>query len=66
MTTIAALPEEFSRLVREEHREVRDLLLALGEAFERRDGADSRRLLAEVAKATGPHFRYEEEASAWR
>jgi len=54
--------EEFSRIFREEHREVRDLLLALIDALADRDAVASRQLLTEVAAATGPHFRYEEEA----
>lgn len=52
----------FATIFREEHRAVRDLLLELVEAFERRDVEQARALLEQVAAATGPHFRYEEEA----
>src|SRR5579884_900069 len=54
----AASFAEFAALFHEEHRAVRDLLLALADAFESRDLPRARALLA----ATGPHFRYEEEA----
>ncbi len=58
----AASFAEFAALFHEEHRAVRDLLLALADAFESRDLPRARALLAETAAATGPHFRYEEEA----
>jgi hypothetical protein len=61
--SIATRPVEgFSALFREEHRAVRDLLLALVDAFEARDTLAARALLAELAAAAGPHFRYEEES----
>ena len=59
MTTLA---DEFSEVFRCEHRLVRDLLLDLVDAFTSRDGARARALLEETTAATGPHFRYEEEA----
>lgn len=49
-------------MFRTEHRQVRDLLLDLVSAFQERDAVRARSLLAAVAEATGPHFRYEEEA----
>lgn len=49
-------------MFRAEHRQVRDLLLDLVRAFQERDGRRARSLLVAVAEATGPHFRFEEEA----
>jgi hypothetical protein len=62
MTTTAASAEELTRIFRDEHRQVRDALLDLIAAFERRDREAARSLLGRVAALTGPHFRYEEEA----
>jgi hypothetical protein len=56
------LAERFTELFRVEHRQVRDGLLELIEAFEARDQEGARTLLARLAALTGPHFRYEEEA----
>ncbi|MBI4506539.1 MAG: hemerythrin domain-containing protein [Chloroflexi bacterium] len=57
-----ALAEHFSQVFREEHRFVRDALLDLIDAFRQRDRARIGGLLQQIAAATGPHFRYEEEA----
>lgn len=54
--------EAFTRIFREEHRVVRDALLDLVQALEARDLERIRALLGQIAAATGPHFRYEEEA----
>lgn len=58
--------EEFTEVFRAEHRQVRDLLLDLlldlVRAFGERDAGRVRSMVAAVAQATGPHFRYEEEA----
>jgi hypothetical protein len=54
--------QEFTEVFRAEHRQVLDLLLALARAFGDRDPGQARTLIAAVAEATGPHFRYEEEA----
>ncbi|SPT51227.1 hemerythrin domain-containing protein [Actinomadura madurae] len=54
--------EEFTEVFRTEHRGVRDLLLDLVEAFQKRDAVRARELVGAVDSATGPHFRYEEEA----
>ena len=59
MTTLA---DDFSTLFRAEHREVRDALLELIDAFHARDRARIDTLLGRVASLTGPHFRYEEES----
>ncbi len=60
MAAIAPLAEEFAGLFRSEHRQVRDTLLDLIAALERRDLDEVRRLLERTAALTGPHFRYEE------
>ena len=49
-------------MFRTEHRQVRDLLLDLVRAFQELDAGRARSLLTAVGDATGPHFRYEEEA----
>jgi hypothetical protein len=59
---MSRLADEFSALFRVEHRQVRDLLLELIDAFQARDRARIDRLLERTAAVTGPHFRYEEEA----
>lgn len=56
------LADDFSALFRSEHRVVRDGLLELVDAFQNRDQSRQQRVLAQIAQATGPHFRYEEEA----
>jgi hypothetical protein len=56
------LAERFTELFRVEHRQVRDGLLDLVEAFQARDQERARALLGPLAALTGPHFRYEEEA----
>ncbi len=56
------LADRFAEVFRQEHRQVRDLLLDLIQAFEDRDLPRVRELLGRVAALTGPHFRYEEEA----
>lgn len=56
------LADRFAEVFRQEHRQVRDLLLDLIQAFEDRDLPQVRELLGRVAALTGPHFRYEEEA----
>lgn len=57
--TVAAT---FTDIFRQEHREVRDLLFDLIDAFHARDTARTRTLLGQIAALTGPHFRYEEES----
>jgi len=56
------LAQEFTQLFREEHRQVRDLLLDLQQAFERRDNTQAQQIVQRIAELTGPHFRYEEES----
>lgn len=45
-----------------DHRQVRDILLELIEAGDRRDGAKALELLLILDKIGGPHFRFEEES----
>ncbi len=55
----------FERLIRvfgDEHREFRDILLDLIDAFRNRDKRKIRSLLNQAVKIAGPHLRYEEEA----
>jgi hypothetical protein len=54
--------EEFAKLFREEHRQIRDTLLDLLRAFQARDRARVQEGLKACAGYTGPHFRYEEES----
>jgi hypothetical protein len=56
------LSDQFSRIFRDEHRQIRDELLALIQAFQDRDKTRIGALLNQVAADTGPHFRYEEES----
>lgn len=56
------LSDQFTQIFREEHRQVRDLLLNLIPAFKARDRSRLQSLLSQIASLTGPHFRYEEEA----
>lgn len=55
------MSDQFSQAFREEHRLVRDALLDLVEAFQKRDSERAQAILGEAAKLAGPHFRYEEE-----
>ncbi|MFN8159976.1 MAG: hemerythrin domain-containing protein [Solirubrobacterales bacterium] len=59
---MTVLAEDFSEIFRQEHRQVRDLLLEAIEAAQERSPERMRLLLGEIAALTGPHFRYEEEA----
>lgn len=56
------LADRFTKIFREEHRQIRDTLLDLIEAFKARDRDRIQALLEQTAKLAGPHFRYEEEA----
>ncbi|MGW2160862.1 hemerythrin domain-containing protein [Nonomuraea sp. NPDC001699] len=59
---VLSIGHHFTETFHAEHREVRDLLLALIDAF--RTGAAARvgELVEALSAAVGPHFRYEEEA----
>ena len=52
--------QECTELFRTERRQARDLLLKMAGAFGDRDAGRGRALIAAVAEATGPYFRYEE------
>lgn len=52
----------FSKIFRDEHRQVRDALLDLIQAFQQRSQRRIQELLQRIATLTGPHFRYEEES----
>jgi hypothetical protein len=54
--------ESFFREFRQEHREIRDLLLDMITSFLEHDFEKSGALLGSLDALTGPHFRYEEEA----
>ena len=56
------LADQFTQIFREEHRKVRDSLLDLIGAFQKRDRGAVQSLLTQIAGYTGPHFRYEEES----
>lgn len=56
------LAEQFTQIFRDEHRQIRDVLLELIEAFQSHDKARVQVLLDQTAAYTGPHFRYEEES----
>ena len=53
--------DEFTAVFRQEHREIRDVLLDLIDASRRDDLMEARRLVARLVMLAGPHFRYEEE-----
>jgi hypothetical protein len=54
--------ERFREMAHAEHREVRDILLALYDAFGKRNLKRAKALQKEFCAHSGPHFRYEEEA----
>ena len=57
----ASAHERFRDLAHAEHRELRDILLALYDAFDKHDVKRAAKLHGELCGHTGPHFRYEEE-----
>ncbi|MGW3363022.1 hemerythrin domain-containing protein [Streptosporangium canum] len=57
-----SIADHFTETFHAEHREVRDLLLALIDAFKSGDAAQVGKLVETLSAAIGPHFRYEEEA----
>ena len=56
------LANQFAGVFRQEHREIRDTLVGLAEAFKDRDKERISQAIHNVAELMGPHFRYEEEA----
>jgi hypothetical protein len=53
---------EFVETYRDEHRQLRDALLGLIEAFEGIDTERAREAIEEMATIAAPHFHYEQEA----
>jgi hypothetical protein len=53
---------DFLTVFREEHREIRDTLLALYDALDKRRKKRAIDLHARLGELSGPHFRFEEEA----
>lgn len=53
--------DEFAAVFRQEHREIRDVILDLIEASRCDDLMEARRLVTRFVMLAGPHFRYEEE-----
>jgi len=56
------MPKEFVTTFRDEHRELRDVLLGLIEAFEDNDSERALEAIEEMATLAAPHFHYEQEA----
>jgi Hemerythrin HHE cation binding domain len=56
------LAGELSEAFRDEHREMRDILLGLMEAIENNDVESFHRKVDEMMAHAGPHFHYEQEA----
>lgn len=61
-TVSAAGPiDHFAAAFRQEHRELRDVILGLIAVSQKGDRDEARRLVARLSELAGPHFRYEEE-----
>jgi len=54
--------EEFNEVFREEHRQLRDMLLGLIDAFQSSDSERARQGIEEMTAHAAPHFEYEQEA----
>ncbi len=54
--------EQFNETFRDEHRQLRDMLLGLIDAFQSNDSERARQGIAELAEQAAPHFHYEQEA----
>ena len=55
------LADQFTEAFREEHRQMRDMLLGLMDAIESNDIESVRQGILEMAAHAGPHFHYEEQ-----
>ena len=55
------LANQFAEAFREEHRQMRDMLLGLMDAIEANDIESVRRGIEEMAAHAGPHFHHEEQ-----
>ena len=56
------MPEQFITTYAQEHRQMRDALLELIEAFENNDSERALEAIEEMAALAGPHFQHEQEA----
>ncbi len=56
------LAEQLTEAFRDEHRHMRDVLLALMDAFQSSDAEAIRKGVDEMTSAAGPHFHYEGSA----
>jgi Hemerythrin HHE cation binding domain len=56
------MPEEFVTTFMEEHRQLRNVLLALIEAFESGDSDRASDAIEEMTEVAAPHFYFEQEA----
>lgn len=54
--------EQFNEVFRDEHRQLRDMLLGLIDAFQNSDSERVREGIEEMAAHAAPHFQYEQEA----
>jgi len=55
------MPQEFITTFTDEHRQLRDVLLDLIDAFEKQDQARALEAIVEMEALAGPHFFYEQE-----
>jgi len=56
------LANDFTQAFRDEHRQMRNALLGLIDAFEKGDGEQIQDSIGEMMAIAGPHFHYEGEA----
>jgi len=56
------LVNQFNEVFRDEHRQLRDMLLGLIDAFQSNDDERVRQGIEEMAAHAAPHFQYEQEA----
>lgn len=61
MSTVTSELQRFVDGFRNEHREARDILLGMIDAFRSRDGARFGELMKRMDEGLGPHMRYEEQ-----
>jgi len=54
--------DQFNQIFRDEHRQLRDMLLGLIDAFQSSDIERARQGIEEMAAHAAPHFQYEQEA----
>lgn len=59
---MSSVEERVIETFQEEHRQTRDKCLELSDAIEEDDLDRAEQLVAEIDRAAGPHFQYEEDA----